>query len=119
MQQVGLKPGRIVYFVVDGESAARINHGRDDPAGRPPGLQAQVVGNRVAAGDVVPAMVTRVWGGDVVNLKVMLDGDDTYWATSIRFSEAKEYGTFHWMFEGQRERYQPDRVEAKRAEEGT
>lgn len=102
--QAGLRPGRIVYFVAGEVAAGEINRRRADFYPRradewPRGAQAHV-GNHVTPGDIIPAMVTRVtrvWGGDVVNLKVMLDGNDTYWATSVPFSEAHEPGTWHWI----------------------
>lgn len=50
----------------------------------PLGAQAHV-GNAVAAGDVFPMVIVRVWpGGDVstVNGRVLLDGSDEFWATS-------------------------------------
>ena len=123
----GLKPGRIVYFVFDAQSASEVNRRRttgasialrmkygDDPQLKawPAGAQAHI-GNDVQAGDVYPAMVVRVWdqAAGTVNLKVMLDGSDEYWATSVRFDAEKSPRSWHWMFEGQQVRYQPDRVE--------
>ncbi|MDX3831403.1 hypothetical protein [Streptomyces europaeiscabiei] len=42
------------------------------------------IGNAVQEGDVFPAIVVRVFdeGTATCNLKVLLDGSDTYWATS-------------------------------------
>ena len=113
----GLKPGRIVYFVFDEQSAAEVNRRRTngkaisdrmktDPPTWPTGAQAHI-GNEVSAGDVYPAMVLRVWGQEsgCSNLKVMLDGNDDFWATSINFDETKVPHTWHWMFEGQAKRY--------------
>lgn len=51
----------------------------------------------VAEGDVFPAMVTKVHGPDMINVKVMLDGHDTFWATSRSVSEDPAPGYFHWM----------------------
>lgn len=115
----GLKPGRIVYFVLDENAKRHINRRYDD-ANSQAGIEmmmaksgAQIhVGSRVLAGDVCPAMVTAVRDGDVCNLKVMLDGNDTYWATSIPYADNRLPGSWHWMFEGQQTRYKPDRVEA-------
>ena len=120
----GLKPGRIVYFVFDEQSADEVMRRRttgisiaermkQDPPAWPAGAMAHV-GNGVAAGDVYPAMVVRVFMPSSVNLKVMLDGSDTYWATSVAFSTEKQPRTWHWMFEGQAERYTPDRVEKEK-----
>src|SRR5437899_5120179 len=111
----GLKPGRIVYFVFDEQSIAEV---------RAYCLKTGSTCNPIQIGDRYPAMVVRVWQGTSVNLKVMLDGTDTYWATSVEFdagtpavtrgtTQYTEYKlrTWHWMFEGQQTRYQPDRVE--------
>jgi len=104
----GLKPGRIVYFVFDQQSVDAVQRQR--------GIVVsghQETGNQVMVGDIYPAMVVRVWSGNAgsINLKVMLDGTDTFWATSVPFSEEKTLRSWHWMFEGQNTRYQPDRVE--------
>ncbi|MEU6279723.1 hypothetical protein [Streptomyces sp. NPDC047028] len=54
------------------------------------------VGNHSAAGDVYPAVIVRVWGESTItcNLQVLLDGTDTYWATSR--AEGTEAGTWAW-----------------------
>lgn len=103
----GLKPGRIVYFVFDEQTAMETNRRRTGNIGAPgwsPGAQAHV-GNSVAAGEIAPAMVVRVWSDVCVNLKVMLDGTDVYWATSVSYAEDKRPRSWHWMFEGQAGRY--------------
>ena len=108
----GLKPGRIVYFVFDEQSAGDVNrryqHAREhrkEHEDRANGVQLHI-GNPVAAGDICPAMVLRVWGDSgCSNLKVMLDGTDDFWATSVNYDEAKGPRTWHWMFEGQAGRY--------------
>jgi hypothetical protein len=49
--------------------------------------------------DVLPAIVTKVWGHTAdaaVNLKVMLDGPAEYWATS-RMHHETAAGCYHWM----------------------
>ena len=133
----GLKPGRIVYFVFDPDSAEQVNRRRTSgeairdrmatsvpsqgPGGAvfawPAGAQAHI-GNKVGPADVCPAMVLRVWGKDgTCNLRVFLDGNDDFWATSVVFDPGNEHGehklrSWHWMFEGQQARYKPDRVEA-------
>ena len=37
--------------------------------------------------DVAPAVITRVWGHDMVNVKVTTDGPDNLWLTSVRISD--------------------------------
>lgn len=121
----GLVKGRIVYFVFDsygadevnrrrttgGSIAQRIKHqmvsadGPTEPQW-PLGAQAHV-GNEVRVGDTAAAMVVAVNGPENVNLKVMLDGSDTYWATSVHYDSAKTARTWHWMFDGQATRHEP------------
>ena len=111
----GLKPGRIVYFVFSEQHAAEVMRRRTNSASIadrlkdgvwPAGAQAHI-GNEVNAGEIYPAMVLRVWSDEsgCSNLKVMLDGSDEYWATSISYDASKKPGTWHWMFEGQAGRY--------------
>jgi len=78
--------GRIVHYTVgDGEVRA-INELR---------------GNTVQAGDVLAAVIVRVWSVEngCANLRVLLDGPDVYWATSrVRDPGGATYqgGTWHW-----------------------
>lgn len=44
-------------------------------------LQLGPGGNNSA--DVAPAIITRVWNDGLVNVRVLLDGNDTLWKTSI------------------------------------
>ncbi len=67
--------GRIVHYKLSEGDAALIQSRHEDRSGS----------NAVSAGDVYPAMIVRVWGGEAassVNLQVFLDGDCSYWATS-------------------------------------
>ena len=94
----GLQPGRIVYFVFDDHSAAEVNRRRspsDVGTARWPAAAQAHVGNIVRSGDHAPAMVVRVWTEGTVNLKVMLDGSDEYWVTSVRFDEHGNPRTWH------------------------
>jgi hypothetical protein len=127
----GLVTGRIVYYVLNEEDATQINRrrttahsiaerisakigtviapGTDTPhdfSVWPVGAQAHI-GNDVVAGQIVPAMVVAVWGDVCVNLKAMLDGTDTYWATSRNYHPDKAPGSWHWMFDGQATRHAP------------
>lgn len=40
--------------------------------------------------DVAPAMITRVWNARGVNIRVLLDGPDTPWLTSVTLCEDRE-----------------------------
>lgn len=55
--------GRIVHVVVD----PRQNNGSD----------------------VAPAIVTRVWNDEMVNVRVLLDGPDVLWQTSIKLVDER------------------------------
>lgn len=92
--------GRIVHYVLTEADAATINAIRHaapgaligDPA---PGPQ----GNPVAPGEVLPAIVVRVWGPECVNLQVWLDGNDSLWKTSATQAsspDVNEPGCWDW-----------------------
>lgn len=90
-----MKPtlGRIVLYILTAADADAINASRGDE------LTPQR-GNHAAEGQIFPSMVVAVWGdgeNPAVNLKVQLDGTDTYWATSRHESDEKSPGTWHWM----------------------
>ena len=51
-------------------------------------------GNHVQSGQVYPALVVRTFGGPNANLQVLLDGTDTYWATSRTSGDRP--GTWAW-----------------------
>ncbi len=122
----GLKPGRIVYYVLGATDVAEITRRRTTAhsiAERmkiqisqvecvtpllawPAGAQAHM-GNEVKEGDIYPAMIVRVWGQDsgCSNLRVILDGTDEYWSTSRNFNADGSPASWHWMFDGQATRY--------------
>lgn len=91
-----MKPsiGRIVIYTLSEDDAEKINRrritGHDlhkalDTGKWHPGAQAHF-GNPVVCGDEFPMIIVGVDpGGDFVNGQVMLDGNDTYWATSVHF----------------------------------
>lgn len=90
--------GRIVHYTLSESDALRINKRRDDAIARAhenkehpeeTGWQTHY-GNRVNKGDVFPAIIVRVWGtqpDSAVNAQVLLDGNDTYWVTSVAVGE--------------------------------
>lgn len=92
-------PGRIVEYTLNEHDADQINKRRDDS--RKSGLAAREtgavihVGNRVSPGESYPMVIVRAWGnteGSAVNGQVLLDGNDTFWATSRQQGE----GPFCW-----------------------
>lgn len=52
----------------------------------PLGAQAHI-GNTVKTGEVYPMVVSRLWDDSMINGQVLLDGNDTYWATSVHLGE--------------------------------
>lgn len=73
--------GRTVIYTLNAADAQAIN----DRAGAK---------NQAGPGQEYPAVVVRVWSGDLVNLQVHYDGDGCYWATSR--NEGQEQGRWHW-----------------------
>lgn len=89
--------GRIVHYQLTEHDAEAINRRRKDFSESRSGDQKtgfiSHVGNDAAAGDVLPAVIVRVWG-TACNLQVLLDGTDTYWATSR--NEGADKGQWSW-----------------------
>ena len=96
--------GRIVWYVLSQDDADKINKRRSDASKHMDfhrqnsnGVMVHV-GNEARKGAIYPAMVVETWGDkpdSAVNLKVELDGSDTFWATSRHVGEGP--GTYHWM----------------------
>lgn len=101
--------GRIVRYTLSEQDAAAINKRRDDfsayqraaaKSGDPTaGTSGHIghVGNHAAAGQVYPAVIVRIWDTAPepgCNLQVLLDGNDTYWATSRHEGD----GNGHWFW---------------------
>lgn len=76
--------GRVVHLRLSEGDAAVINQTRE---------KAGIVGNRATEGAVYPAVIVAVFGRPV-NLHVLLDGPDSYWATSR--SEGDGPGFWSW-----------------------
>lgn len=135
----GLVTGRVVYFVLNAAAVDEIMRRRTDGpsiAERmklktptwPAGAQAHI-GNPVVEGQICPAIVVAINSVDNVNLKVLLDGSDVYWARSVAFHEGHTdrpaiegepappmiYNPYswHWMFEKQATRYTPGEAEIR------
>ena len=94
---------RLVLYRLNEADVNAINRRRNDAAynldkirNEKPGYQVHV-GNRVQVGETYPAVVVRRNGdtpGSSINLSVLLDGTDTYWATSR--GEGDENGQWSW-----------------------
>lgn len=105
MTQIIPTIGRIVLYCLSAADADAINRRRTSGTAIalriqknewPIGAQAHI-GNAVTEGDVVPAIVVKVYGDDCISVRAFLDGTDDFWATSISVSEGAEPGKFHWM----------------------
>ncbi len=91
-------PGRIVLYTLSEDDAKRINKRREDAIAiahehkmNPEATGKQVhIGNAAHDGDVLPAIIVRPWGTtptSSANLQVFLDGNDTFWVTSVSAGE--------------------------------
>lgn len=93
--------GRIVLFKLSEDDAEKINRRRTDAERNPNNhvREGAIVhtGNPVGIGEVYPMIITRVWNeqsSGAVNGQVMLDGNDTYWASSVTHGEGEH--EFTW-----------------------
>lgn len=91
--------GCTVIYTLAEHDAAEINRRRVDAARNLDKIREDAlgyvahVGNWVEAGDKFPMIIVRVWNTEpteqtAVNGSVLLDGTDTYWATSRVQGEA-------------------------------
>lgn len=97
--------GRIVIYTLTDEDAQQINRRRTTGASIaarieegewPRGAQAHI-GNKVEQGMQFPMIIVRTWGNtaeSAVQGQVLLDGNDTFWATSRVVGEAA--GNWMW-----------------------
>jgi hypothetical protein len=97
--------GRLVHYTLSEYDAKKINKRRLDAleANRShteDGVQIHV-GNPPHEGDVLPMVVVKTYeDSDQVNGQVYLDGNDTYWVTSVPQSMGliPATGCWHWPF---------------------
>jgi hypothetical protein len=94
MTQIVPTVGMVVLYTLTDDNAVAINRRRTtghsiasriEDAVWPIGAQAHI-GNTAHAGDELPMLIIRVWGTDaatLVNGQIFLDGNDTFWATSV------------------------------------
>lgn len=49
---------------------------------------------------VAPAIITRVWNDEVINVRVLLDSDAVQWRTSVGYVDSFDdiETTHHWMW---------------------
>lgn len=82
--------GRIVHIRLSAGCAENINKERSN-------LASYNKGNSVKEGDIYPMIITNLWTDSPtkdssVNGQIFLDGNDVYWATSVR--QGTENGTW-------------------------
>lgn len=84
--------GRIVHLTLSEAQARQINAARTQAG------HATKTGNTAREGDIVPLIIVRVWDTETGNLngQAILDGNDSYWATSIHHGDNAEPGTWSW-----------------------
>lgn len=96
--------GRIVHYTLTADNAEHINKRRNDAilnmpqhASAADGVQLHT-GNTVSEGMVFPMIITSCGGAVTadshVNGQVFLDGNDLYWATSVKAGDGP--GCFAW-----------------------
>ncbi len=97
--------GRVVLYSLSEQDVGEISRRRTTghsiaerirEAAWPIGAQAHI-GNDVRVGDVFPGIVVRTWGGDCINIQVLLDGNDVLWVTSRNVADEPTPGRHHWM----------------------
>ena len=60
----------------------------------PEGAQAHI-GNEAREGQILPMVITGIWGETCVNGQVFLDGSDTLWVTSVQ--QGNEPGNWNYF----------------------
>jgi hypothetical protein len=91
--------GRIVYYKLSELDANSINKRREDyrknpKTDWPQGAQAHV-GNQALVGHIYPMVIVAVWNDELINGHVILDGNDSFWATSVKIGS--DNGNWDWM----------------------
>lgn len=90
--------GRVVLYVLTQTDVAAICYQRERR--RSAGLMDahDGLGNPVQKGDIVPAIIVRVWDEStgMMNGQALLDGPDSLWLMSRHRDDAGTPGTWHW-----------------------
>ena len=90
----GVTIGRVAHYVLTESDASRINEDRSA------GIRK---GNPVRGGEHVVMIMVKVFPNEFgegvpgVNGQCLLDGNDSLWVTSVKFSPDAESGTWHWV----------------------
>lgn len=90
--------GRTVLYVLSETDCAAIRQQRERR--KAAGLigENESPGNPVQPGDIVPAVIVRVWSEEngLMNGQAILDGPDSLWLMSRHRDDAKTPHTWHW-----------------------
>ena len=102
--------GTIVYYRLTANDSEEINRRRTSSGSVrerlkrdqwTQGTQAHI-GNDTREGEILPLVIVRVWpnefgtGFSGINGQVLLDGNDTFWVTSIQEGDGKEFGKYFY-----------------------
>lgn len=93
--------GRQIHYTLTAADVRAIESRRDrttvagDKERLPRGAQGHK-GNPVYEGQVVFGFITAVWAANLVNARVLLDGNDDHWLLSIEIADRPEPGKAHW-----------------------
>lgn len=84
----GVTIGHVVGYILTNGDAARINNQREE---------SMAGYNLARTGDHYPAVIVRTFEASpgACNLKVFLDGEDSYWATSRCLGDSP--GNWYWL----------------------
>ncbi|MBE7497127.1 MAG: hypothetical protein HS117_19470 [Verrucomicrobiaceae bacterium] len=90
--------GRTVLYVLSETDCAAIRYQRERR--KAAGLMDahDGLGNPVQPGDIVPAIIVRVWNEEsgLMNGQAILDGPDSLWLMSRHRDDSKAPHTWHW-----------------------
>ena len=91
-------PGRTVLYVLSETDCETIQRQRERARAAQLVGPHESMGNPVSPGDIVPAVVVRVWNAEtgLMNGQALLDGRDSLWLLSRHRDDSKAQGTWHW-----------------------
>jgi hypothetical protein len=90
--------GRIVLYVLSQHDCEVINQQRRRCMAAGLVGEHESPGNPIVPGDIVPAIIVRVWNeqNGLMNGQALLDGPDSLWLLSRHSDDTKAPGTWHW-----------------------
>ena len=85
----------IVNYRLSAENAALINKRRSESTAAPVMGGQLHDGNEAREGQILPMVITAIWSDTLVNGQVFLDGNDSFWATSV--AQGNEPGNWNYF----------------------